>query len=324
VSRSDGVAVDIGIPTLGASPFLADAVESVLMQTFTSWRLTISENGAPSAEVQAALARYLDDPRIRHEVVGDLLSMSGNWSRALEGDAPYLALLHDDDRWDEEFLARRVAFLEAHRTCGFAFGGARLINESGEVIGTIEPSVTAGVIAQDVFLPLIYEACIVQPPTVVIRREAYEAVGPFREVFHTDHEMWIRLAAYADVGYLPVADAEYRYHDTQATTQSRTRIGAAQVELVELTSSLPIEPSVRKRTAAKAHLLAAFDCVELGERRAVMGHLQAAVRARPLLFLRPSTCARTLFALAAVAFGERGRRLFTRWRNKRFLGRTGR
>ena len=35
-------------------------------------------------------------------------------------------MLHDDDRWDPEFLARRLAFLEEEPECGFVFAGFRL------------------------------------------------------------------------------------------------------------------------------------------------------------------------------------------------------
>jgi hypothetical protein len=324
LTRSNAVTVDIGIPTLGASRFLRDAVESVLAQTFTSWRLTISENGSPTEELRAVLAPYLKDGRIRHTVVGDLVSMSANWTRAADGEAKYLTLLHDDDRWDDEFLERRVAFLETHPTCGFVFGGFRYIDESGASFRTIQHDLPPGVIERHRFLQIVYENCIVAPPTGLIRREAYDAVGRFAEVFHCDHDMWIRLSANADVGYLSVADSEYRYHDTQTTTQRRTRIGAAQLEVIEATKSLPIEPSVRRRTAAKAQLLAALDSVELGERRVALGYLGSAVRTQPSLLIKPSSCARILLALAATMSGERGRRRFLSWRAGRFLQRTGR
>lgn len=321
---SNSPMVDIGIPTLGTSRFLRDAIESVLAQTFSSWRLTISENATGSEEVRATLAPYLEDPRVRHVVVGDLVSMSANWTRAVAGEAKYLTLLHDDDRWYDEFLERRVAFLEAHPTCGFVFGGMREINESGALIRTVQHDVPSGLIERARFLPIVYETCIVAPPTVLIRRDAYDAVGPFAEVFHSDHDMWIRLSAYADVGYLPISDSEYRYHRTQTTTQQRTRIGAGQIEVLEVTKSLPIEPSVRRRVAAKAQFVAALDSVELGKRRAALRHLAAAVRMQPSILVRPSSSARILLAVAAAITGERGRRRYSSWRARRFLHRTGR
>ena len=56
--------VDVAIPTYGQPRYLRDAVESVMAQTISSWRLTIFENGAGTAAVQDALHTYLDDPRV--------------------------------------------------------------------------------------------------------------------------------------------------------------------------------------------------------------------------------------------------------------------
>jgi hypothetical protein len=48
--------------------------------------------------------------------------------------APYMALLHYDDRWSPEFLARRVAFLERHPSCAMAFAGGQVIDEDGRLV----------------------------------------------------------------------------------------------------------------------------------------------------------------------------------------------
>lgn len=325
MTPSENVLVDIGLPTLGTSPFLREAIESILAQTFTGWRLTISENGPGTEELRSMLAGYLEDGRIRHSVVGNLVSISANWTRAFEGESKYVTMLHDDDRWDEEFLARRVEFLEANPSCGFVFGPVKVIDEFGRLIHTTEHDIPSGPLRRDTILPIVYENCIIQPPTALIRRAAYDAVGPaFKEVFTNDHEMWIRLSAHADVGYLPVADSEYRYHNMQTTTMSRIRFGAGQLELIEATESVPIPSSVRRRARAKAHLLTAYGCVELGERRAALGHLAAGVRSQPSVLWQPGTVARILVALAALASGDAGRRRFTKWRVDRFLHRTGR
>ena len=62
--------VDVGIPTVGESPYLAEAVESMLAQTLTSWRLVIRENGPGLDSVRRTLEPYLGDPRVKHVVAG--------------------------------------------------------------------------------------------------------------------------------------------------------------------------------------------------------------------------------------------------------------
>ena len=128
--------VDVGIPTHDRPVFVVEAVESVLAQTFERWRLVVSEDGPGNPEVAAALRPYLDDPRVTHEVSGRPLGAAANMSRVLaSGSAPYVAILHDDDRWEPEFLERRVDFLEAHPECAFVFSGHMDIDGNGDRTG---------------------------------------------------------------------------------------------------------------------------------------------------------------------------------------------
>src|SRR5262245_45992679 len=116
--------VDVGIPTLGNCPYIFEAIESVLSQTFTAWRLVISENGTGNPLLRRRLEPYLKDPRVNHLVTGEKVGLGTNHNNIIRaGSAPYVGILHDDDRWQPEFLERRVAFLEAQRTCGFVFSG---------------------------------------------------------------------------------------------------------------------------------------------------------------------------------------------------------
>jgi glycosyltransferase involved in cell wall biosynthesis len=324
MTTRDGI-VDIALPTLGQSPYLADAVESIFAQTFQSWRLVISENGPAGEEVPLALGDYLGDGRVHHRVVGEYITQAANWSRAIQdGTAKYVAMLNDDDRWDPDFLSKRVAFLETHPQCGFVFAGYRTISQTGEVIDTIERNLPQGAIRSSTILPILYENCLVTPPTALVRRAAYQTVGAeFREVLLPDYEMWIRLAAHFDIGFLSVCDSDYRFHGDQTTAGIRSRIGEGHLEIIEATKSLPIPMSVRQRTRARAHLLCAIDNVELGKRRKALRHLRSAVRAQPVLLVRPGTSARMLLALVGMALGERGARAFAALRSRRYLKRTG-
>ena len=316
--------VDVCVPTLGGSRYLIDAIESVFAQTLTSWRLAISENGMASDEMRRILAPYLEDRRVHHRIVGKTITMPANWTRAIQdGSAPYVAMLHDDDRWDPNFLLSRVQFMESNAHCGFAFAGFRIINETGDVKSLVRHDLPPGINRSATILPLLYERCFVAPPTALVRREAYEAVGAhFKEIFLTDHEMWIRLAAQFDVGFLPLCDSEYRFHSTHNTTKNRARVGHGLLEVINATDHLPIPTLVRRRTRANAHLLCAIDSLELGGRRESLRHLRSAIHTRPLLLVGPGSAARILLVIVALMLGERGRMVFAELRERRFLRRT--
>ena len=71
-------------------------------------------------------------------------------------------------------------------------------------------------------MPLLLRHNLIGMPTVLVRRSAYEAVGPaFDEhTVYFDYQMWLRLALRFPVGYLAVWDASYRVHDRQVTMTS--------------------------------------------------------------------------------------------------------
>lgn len=279
--------VDIGIPTHGSPDYLDEAVQSVLHQTFDSWRLTVSENGAGSAEIKAILEPYLADPRVHHVTTGSEISAAKNQSGVLEsGDARYVAVLHDDDRWDVDFLARRVAFLENNPTCGLVFSNGRFIDDRGVLLARFTVRCHEGVQRRESFFPELYRHNFVFVPTVLGRRSAYDRIGPaFSSVFFSDYEMWLRMAAQFDVGFLETWDADYRVHSGQTTDREFQRMGEHRLELLDSVDRwLPAGLARREgqRARAGAYLRLAFDAFNQGERKRAAAAVARALRQHPL------------------------------------------
>lgn len=293
-----GALVDIGIPTFGEPRFLVDSIESVIGQTFEAWRLTISENGPGSTAVAAAVAPFLSDPRIRHVTTGANLGGARNATSLVQaGSAPYVTLLHDDDRWAPEFLARRVAFLEANPTCGLVFSSCDFIDDGGSVIHRFKVDLTEGMQDRKRFLRSLYLSNIICMPTVVVPRRCYEAVGPaFNDsVLFYDYEMWLRIASAFDVGYLDAFDASYRIHTGQTTHDIDLAVGEHRLALLDAVDGvLPADfPALQRRRARSgAHMRIALEAHEQGDRRRSASHLGKALKLYPLGFLDPKMALR--------------------------------
>lgn len=206
--------VDIVLPTAGPVPYLAEALASALGQTYPNWRLTLVDNSPETGAARGALAPHEGDPRVRYLATGGLVQAE-NWSAAFaSADAPYVAMLHDDDIWDPDFVARRVEGLEANPECAFAFSAYREIDEHGELIAVHAPRVRAGVLTPEEFVPVEYVRNAVPVTTVMYRRSAYEAVGGrFRAgTGYIDYDLWMRLAVRFPVLSLHAHDCSLRTH----------------------------------------------------------------------------------------------------------------
>ena len=313
--------VDIGIPTRGRSRYLADAVESVLAQTESRWRLVVSENDVGDGQVASALGPYLEDDRIRHSATGRDLGAAGNHTRLLElVRAPFTSILHDDDTWEPEFLSRRLEFLERHPSCGLVFSPTRVIDSAGREKSRSAATLTEGVHEPESFLPLLYGANVIGVPSNVLGRSgALRAVGAhFDERFlYWDWEIWFRTAARYPVGYLHSWDASIRTHDERVTMTVRPD----REEILRLFDhfeeiarrdlpDLELSRFERGRKRSTVLLSGALDHVERGERRHSLECVARALRAHPPAVLNT----KTLAWLVAFPFGARSERILARTR----------
>jgi glycosyltransferase involved in cell wall biosynthesis len=311
--------VDVGIPTRGAPRYLAEAIESVLAQTFAGWRLTISENGAGGA-VEHIVRQYLADPRVEYSSSKSEVTAAENYTRLIRiGHGEFVAVLHDDDRWGPTFLERRVEFLARHRECGFVFSPVKIIDGHGRLLGSNAVPIAPGVHRSSEILPPLFRRNFIGVPSVLVRRAAYEAVGGYSNgVSFVDYEMWLRLAARFPVGLIPWSDAEYRVHPAQASSRDRVGLGAKRLEVLESLPELPISRKVRRRALADGCVRCSLDSVECGERRAAVSWLRRAVATDPTTLVRPLALSRLSVAVLGLATGGTGRRMIAELRSRRF------
>jgi glycosyltransferase involved in cell wall biosynthesis len=294
--------------------FLAEAMASVVSQSLTAWQLTVSEDGPGGGEVARIVDPFLSDVRVRYVATGERGGAAANMTALIrQGSSPYVALLHDDDRWDADFLERRVAFLEAHPECGFVFGADDTIDENGQQVGPWKRLLPEGVYPPEQFVPRLLRRNVVSPPTLLVRRAAYEAVGPaFDERFPTiyDYEMIVRLAVRFPAGYIPVCDAHWRRHGHQSSFVNYMREAEHRRFLDHVDALLARElPSIRFGSLARRRRLSAwlrymaFNGLEQGDRKSAASQLVRSIRTYPPAGLDP----RVASGFAALALGRPGR-----------------
>jgi glycosyltransferase involved in cell wall biosynthesis len=105
------------------------AVRSVLAQEFEDVEILIGDETGAAEETIAGLA----DPRLHYRRNPTRLGFSGNHMALLDrARGRYLTVLHDDDRWAPDYLARLVPLLERHGDVGLVCCRAVLDRGSGD------------------------------------------------------------------------------------------------------------------------------------------------------------------------------------------------
>lgn len=207
--------VTVFIPAYNAEPFIGEAIESVLAQTFVDFELLIIDDASTDATFEIA-RRYARDSRVRvfrHETnQGRARTRNEGLEKA---SGTYIALLDADDVCMSDRLEKQVAYLDAHP--GVAVLGSRCycIDAAGRRLPEARrrPYTRPAYIAADMLFH-----CSIHQPSVLARREALAAhyYDPDRPAAE-DYDLWSRLSATHTLAILPAALTAYRRHQTQAT-----------------------------------------------------------------------------------------------------------
>jgi glycosyltransferase involved in cell wall biosynthesis len=192
--------VSVVMPAYNHAAFVAESVRSVLDQDFGHLELLVSDDG--SRDGTAEVVRGIRDPRLAlfdHSVNRGAAVMHNELGARARGR--YVAVINSDDAWMPGKLAAQVAYLEAHPEIAAVFGRAVWIDRDGAMIPKDE--LCFGRVfdvenrSRGEWLRhfLIHGNCLCHP-TLMIRREAYAALGPYDNRMRQlpDFDMWIRLA----------------------------------------------------------------------------------------------------------------------------------
>jgi glycosyltransferase involved in cell wall biosynthesis len=279
------------MPAHGKPVFLAEAIASVLGQSYERLRLTVLDDSG-GREIEDAVRPFLGDERLDYRKSDPLSATAAMTALIGAGDGRYFAFLHDDDRWDPGFLARRVEFLEAHPDCGLVFSGHVDIDGGGRITARARAPYPEGIVPRESIVSEMQRRNVVDVMHCVLtRRSALEAAGPwldddFPRLF--DWELWLRLVMRFPVGCIDAQDAQYRAHDAQISSHPgragdfRQLVDHADELAASLAPEHRLDERERRRRGAGLSLSAALDSLQAGDpgaARAALGEALAADRA---------------------------------------------
>ncbi len=224
--------VGVCIPAFNGASYIADAINSVLAQSFLDYHLWIVDNC--STDETLDVVRRVGGSQATTVCNPHNLGMIANWNRCIEiADAELVLLLHQDDVLSKTLLADVVALFDQNAELGIVSTGGRPINSNGKVNTSIRMSnaryrsrastpqvMKAG--RESIVHLMEYGVAI---SGVVVRRSAYEDVGTFSQEFpySADEEMWTRVASKYSLGLLPGTVVYQRTHVTQFRNETWKR-----------------------------------------------------------------------------------------------------
>ncbi len=227
--------VSILMPVYKTAPYLREAMDSILSQSFTDFELIVLNDCSPD-NAEEIMDTY-SDPRIvrykgeKNEGLANVLNVGIGMARG-----KYIARMDSDDLSLPNRLQVQVDYLEKHPKIDLVSVGMQLFGARNDMwIRENDPEKVK--ITAMFFSPILHASS-------VWRKDSFERFGlRFRQemVPAEDYDLWTRaLLNGLKLINLPVALYKYRIHDAQATVQTdKTTAKSREVQKVYLKLALP-------------------------------------------------------------------------------------
>lgn len=184
--------VTVITPAYNVEPYIGEAIDSVLGQTFHDLEYLVVDDGSTDGTVDEIRRRAEIDSRVRLIEVEHGGAPNARNVGILQARGEFIAFLDGDDRWHSNFLRSQLRLLESvGPDVAAVFGRTRVMSESGRIFflrwqraGRYD------------FDDMLVQSC---PPRVgsslLIKKSAFDSTGLFNPELRSaqDLDMWLRI-----------------------------------------------------------------------------------------------------------------------------------
>lgn len=194
------------ITSYNKGPYLADAIDSALLQDYGDQEIIVVDDGSQDDTRQVAL-QYGE--RIRYIYQENQGCPAAKNTGIQAGNGEFVAILDGDDRWRPGKLTKQVAMLRQSPEVALVFTDRLKFNEQRVTLASnwLNHTPRRGWVLDHLLLDNF-----IAVSTVVARRRCLEDVGLFnpQQRIASDFDLWLRLTRKYQVDYVDEILMEYR------------------------------------------------------------------------------------------------------------------
>lgn len=204
--------VSVLMPAYNSEKYIAEAIESILSQTFTDFEFIIINDGSTDDTAKIVRKYARRDPRIKfidNKRNQGLIAVLNQGLDLCTGE--YIARMDSDDISRPERFKLQVDYMDTHPNVGVVGGKIRVFG-SLTCIPEYSPTIK-------LFDLLIYGSRV-SHPTAMIRTSVlrnnkiyYDPKYPHAE----DYGFWVSIARVSEIHNLQTVLLDYRWHDTNVS-----------------------------------------------------------------------------------------------------------
>ncbi len=199
-----------------ARQYLAEAIGSVLNQTYRDFQLIVVNDGSTDGSAEYLEERRRFDPRmiVAHQK-NQGQQAAANLAISIS-DSEYIARMDADDITPEDRLAKQVAFLDKNRAVGLS--GGQIMRMGSKKAGLIS---NLPIIHEEIVQGLLKNQHTMCNATTMFRRKLFQQIGGYwKHNISEDWDMFLRIAQISRLANQPDCFLSYRLH-TQSVNGQR-------------------------------------------------------------------------------------------------------
>lgn len=204
--------VSIVMPSYNTGKYIAESIQSVMVQTYSDWELIIVDDCSKD-ETDVIVAEFTD-PRIRYLKNEKNSGAAVSRNRALkEAKGRWVAFLDSDDLWEPDKLEKQINFMR-NNGYSFSYTAYREIDEASKPLGIRVRG------PKHISKAGMYAYCWPGCLTVMYDANAVGCIQIKDIKKNNDYAMWLKAIEKADCYFLDQELAAYRKREGSISNHS--------------------------------------------------------------------------------------------------------
>lgn len=208
--------VTVLLPVYNAELYIAEAVESILRQTFRDFELLVMNDG--SKDKSSEIIRSFKDERVRLVENESNLRLIATLNKGIKlAKGKYIARMDADDVSLPDRLQKQVSFMQAHPEVGVCGTWFESLGAPRKVVKYPEGDAAIRIM-------MLYQTPFCHP-SVIVRKEVLEKNDILFSpdfIHGEDYEMWIRLSPHTRFANIPEVLLQYRLHENSVSASNQS------------------------------------------------------------------------------------------------------
>jgi glycosyltransferase involved in cell wall biosynthesis len=208
-------AVTVLMPMYNSAPFLGEAVDSILGQTFSDFELLIIDND--STDNGPEIIKGYRDPRIRYVKNERNIGLAASLNRGIKlARGEFIARMDADDIARRDRLKLQVDYLRRHPDVGLCGG------QIMKVVDGARHWMKFPLTHEENRVTLLFHTCFPHPAVMLRRNVLIDHELFYKENLRNveDYDLWVRLINKTRTANLPDFVLDYRSHSQQLSGEN--------------------------------------------------------------------------------------------------------